>query len=428
MSRLPVVPPAVASARFQGRGLLIALEFPQFSSFWVGAWFWFTLLIAFIWLKRHVDLNRAGREAVLREDEPGAARDELPPLTVIVAGKDEEANIGRCVEGLLRQDYPRLQVIIVNDRSGDRTGAIIDGFAARDPRMLALHVRELRPGWFGKNNAMREGTERATSDWLCYSDADCTYDSTRLLSSAMRLALREKVDFLSVLPHLETSSLWEKIIQPVAGAVMVFWFPPQRVNDPRCATAYANGAFMLLPRRTYDAIGQHEAVKDTLNEDMHMARRVKQAGLRLRVIRGGDLYRVRMYTGFKQIWRGWSRIFYGCFGTFPRLLASVAVLLIVSLSPYLTVWAGILGGTERAWLSAAGAIAIASQMSIMRRFYRLTGNPGAWFLTYPFGAVLCVAMLMNAMGRLGGRNATTWRGTTYTHGARPADSTSAPNS
>lgn len=393
-----------------------------------AAWFALTLLIAIVWLRRHADLNRARRDPVLRADEPGPSDDELPSLTVVVAGKDEESNIGRCIEGLLQQDYPRVRVVAVNDRSGDRTGAIIDALAARDPRLLALHVRELPAGWFGKNNAMREGTEHACGDWLCYSDADCTYDSPRLLSAAMRLALRERIDFLSVLPRLEAATIWEKIVQPVAGAVMVFWFPPERVNDPSKTAAYANGAFMLMPRATYDAIGRHDAVKNTLNEDMHMARRVKQARLRLRVIRGGDLYRVRMYTGLRQIWRGWSRIFYGCFGTFRRLLLSVLMLLVFSLSPYAAVIAGLVLERGGGWLSAAGLVAIASQMSIMNRFYRIAGNPGGWFLTYPIGAGLCAAMLVNSMGRLGGRVTTTWRGTTYSHGAQTGEPATSPKS
>ena len=282
----------------------------------LSIWYYAAAIVGLIWLKRHLDLNRGGGEPVLRADEPGVADTELPALSMLVAGKDEEANIGRCVEGLLRQNYPRLQVIVINDRSGDRTGAIIDDFATRDLRFRAVHVKELPAGWFGKNNAMAQGVKEATGEWLCFSDADCAYDSTMLLASAVRLAIREKIDFLSVLPKLEAGTIWERIVQPVAGAIMVFWYPPQKVNSDRYPHAYANGAFMLMSRAAYDRLGGQEPVKATLNEDMHLARRAKELGLRLRVIRGDTLYRVRMYVGLLQIWRGWSRIFYGCLGTF----------------------------------------------------------------------------------------------------------------
>ncbi len=388
---------------------------PPLDGLWLHVWFWITLLLAPIWLRRHIDLWRGRREPVLRPDEPGPA--DTPSVSFLVAAKDEEPNIRRCVEGLLRQDYPDLQVIVVNDRSSDRTGAIIDELAARDPRLTAMHVTHVRDGWFGKNNAMQDGVGRATGEWLCFSDADCTYDSPRLVSSAMRFALRERVDFLSVLPLLEARTFWERVVQPVAGAIMVFWFPPHKVNDPRYPHAYANGAFMLLSRAAYERLGGHEPVRATLNEDMHLARRAKQAGLRLRAIRGGTQYRVRMYTGFWQIWRGWSRIFYGCLGTLPRLLASVAMLAIFSVSPYLTLLASPLVGRGWEWLAGAALTAIVSQQSILWGFYHVTGNGRAWALTYPLGAAVCLGMTIDSIRRLAG-GTTTWRGQAYRGGAQ----------
>lgn len=395
--------------------VLLAVGLGEFA---IDFWFWATIVIALIWLRRHMDLARGRREPLLSDDEPSEADSQLPSLTVLVAGKDEQANIGRCIEGLLAQHYPRLQIVIINDRSADATGQIIDEYAQRDPRVTAVHVRELPPGWFGKNNAMREGMRRAAGDWLCFSDADCVYDSPRLLTAAVKHAQSERVDFLSVLPRLEAGTFWEQVIQPVAGAIMVFWFPPQRVNSDRSLTAYANGAFMLMPRRTYDALGGHEPVKATLNEDMHLARRTKQLGMRLRVIRGHPLYRVRMYVGFSQIWRGWSRIFYGCFGTFPRLLGSVLMLSIFSISPYLTLLASPLAGVEAPWVAAAAGLAILAQQSVMWAFYRMSGAPAPWALTYPIGAAVCLGMTINAMRRLTGGVTTTWRGTTYHGGAQ----------
>ena len=399
---------------------MIAALGPAFDSPVITIWFGLTCLIGLVWLKRHIDLNRGRNEPVLSSDEPGVAPADLPALSVLVAAKDEEANIGRCLAGLLAQDYPRLQLIIVDDRSTDGTGRIIDEAAARDARLTPVHVTELQPGWFGKNNAMREGVARAGGDWLCFSDADCAYDSPRLLTAAMRYALREGVDFLSVLPRLEAGTFWEHVVQPVAGAIMVFWFPPHLVNSPSSPRAYANGAFMLMPRTTYTAIGGHELFRATLNEDMHMARAVKAAGLKLRVIRGGALYRVRMYVGLKQIWRGWSRIFYGCFGTFPRLLLSLLMLTVFSLSPYVTLLAAPLLGPWSTWLGFAAGFAVAAQQSVLWRFYGVIGAGRAWALTYPLGAALCAGMTVNAMRRLGGVATTTWRGTIYRGGARTA--------
>lgn len=396
--------------------MMLALFGLEHASVAVTVWFWITLVLALVWMKRHIDLNAGQKEPSLGPNQPGPALGELPSVSFLIAGKDEEANIGRCLESLLTQDYPKLQIIVIDDRSTDRTPQIIDEIAARDPRVTALHVEHLPDGWFGKNHAMHVGVQQATGEWLCFSDADCTYESPRLVSAAVRYALQEKADLLSVLPRLETNTLWERIVQPAAGGIMLYWYPPKHVNSPKYAAAYANGAFMLMSRETYDTLGGHEPVKATLNEDMHLARRTKQAGLRLRVIRGGDLYRVRMYTGLGQIWRGWSRIFYGCFGTFGKLFASVLMLSIASLSPLVALLVApfVAGGAA---LATAAAATLLVQQTVLWRFYALTGNGAPWALTYHLGAAICLGMTLNAMRRLGGTTTTTWRGTTYRRGA-----------
>jgi chlorobactene glucosyltransferase len=391
---------------------LLAFEFGL-----AAAWWAFTILVGVIWLLRHREVNRGSNEYVLRRDEAPLPDENLPRLSVLVAAKDEEPNIVRCIEGLLAQDYPDFEVIAINDRSNDRTGEILDDLAARDARLRVVHIQSLPEGWFGKNHAMHNGVQRAGGQWLCFTDADCTYESPHLLRSAARFALRESADFVSVLPRLETHSLWERIVQPAAGAVMLYWFPPHAVNDPKARPAYANGAFMLMPRASYERLGGHEPVKATLNEDMHLARRCKQIGLRLRVIRGERLYHVRMYTGFRQIWNGWSRIFYGCLGTFPRLLGSVLMLSFFSLAPYVTLVLSPLS-SHSLWPASAGAFAVIGQQSVLIRYYHISGSGWRWALTYPLGALLVLGMTLNAIRRLGRGTVTVWRGTTYRGGAQ----------
>ena len=394
-----------------------------FASSWITAWFCATLLIGLIWLRRHFDINRGRGEPVL-SDMAVAEDEDWPALTVLVAAKDEEANIATCLRGLLAQDYPRLQVVVIDDRSGDRTSVIIDEMAAADPRLTALHVEELPPGWFGKSHAMSVGVRQAAGELLCFTDADCTFDSPQLLCAAVGLVRKKQIDFLSVLPRLEARSFWEKVVQPVAGGIMVFWFPPQKVNDPTSSVAYANGAFMLLKREAYDAFGGHDAVRSALNEDMQMASLAKREGLRLGVLRGGDMYSVRMYSGLPQIWRGWTRIFVGCFGTLPRLLATALVLAVFSLSPYVSLVTSSLAGSAAWWMFGAAAFAIVAQQSVMMRFYHLTGIAPGLAPTYPLGALFCLGMMFNAMTRLGG-GSITWRGTTY-H-ASPAKGQTGPS-
>jgi glycosyltransferase involved in cell wall biosynthesis len=385
---------------------------------------WLVLLglVCLVWLLRHRQIaSHKRQEAALHSGLYDAPPAGAPRLSVLVAAKDEEENIESCVRSMLSQDYPNFQMIAINDRSGDRTGAILDRIAAEDPKLTPVHVTALREGWFGKNNAMREGYERADGEWLCFIDADCRQTSTKTLSVALRHAMENGVDFLSVLPRLETQSLWEQIIQPACGGLMVFWFNPSNVNDPKHPAAYANGAFMLMKRSAYEAIGGHEPFKTEVNEDMHMARATKRAGLRLKVVQNLDLYVTRMYTNFKAIWRGWSRIFYGCFETFRRLRITLLVMLFSGLLPWYSALAGWIMVAVRGW-DAAGpwrwvallaTAAVACQQSVLVRFYRLSQTNPLLAPTYPVAGTLVCGMLISAMTKLGGRSTTTWRGTTY---------------
>lgn len=379
-------------------------------------WFWLTALLALVWLKRHLDINQALRDPVLERFTAPATDTASPKVSVLVAAKDEQANIARCLDGLLKQQYGDYEVIVINDRSVDQTGEILDDYAARHDRMRALHVDHLPDGWFGKNNAMRVGVEQAAGEWLLFTDADCNFHADDLITRGVAFARQANVEFLSVLPLLEAGTFWEHVVQPVAGAILVIWNPPKRVNNPDSSAAYANGAFMLMTRAAYERIGGHAAVKATLNEDMHFARRAKRERVPFQVVQGGSLYSVRMYTSLKAIWRGWSRIFYGCFGSFPRLVASLLLLLIASLSPYVTFVGGLIaGGSAGGVFAGIAAVTIVAQQSVLWRYYRLAGQHPATALTYPLGSALCVGILLNAMTRAFGVK-TTWRGTAYQRG------------
>jgi chlorobactene glucosyltransferase len=187
-----------------------------------GVWIVFLGLIGLVWFSRHLAVNRAHREQIpLRPDSYDGPPADAPMVSMLVAFKDEEANIDLCVRTLLEQDYPKFELLLIDDRSTDRTPAMLDAFARQSNKVTVVHVTHLRDGWFGKNNAMREGVERARGRWLAFSDADCFQTSRRTLSMAVRKAVEERVDFLSVLPTLETPTIWERIIQPVCGAIMV---------------------------------------------------------------------------------------------------------------------------------------------------------------------------------------------------------------
>ncbi len=384
----------------------------------------FLVLNSLVWIFRHVSLSRAKEQSESLDSGYGRKKEgRWPKISVLVAGKNEEKNIERCLRSLVGQNYPDLEVIAINDRSTDRTGQIMDGVAAESGgRLRVIHIQDLPLGWLGKPHGMYQGAKLATGEYLIFTDADCFFQCPDCLRIAMEFALDHKVDLLSVLPVLETSSFWERVLQPVCSGVLIIWFQPKWVNDPKHKRAYANGAFMLFSRACYEALGGHTTVREFLLEDMEFARLTKEKGMRLYVVQNRDLYRTRMYEGFKATFNGWSRIFYGSFRKIGNVAGAGLLLLVMSLLPYL-ILIGSLGyatvqGWEVHWLGwnvlAWSGIAIVLQMSVLMRFYQMTGSKWYRALGYPVGAMVTFFILMNSVKKCLGAPIE-WRGSPIPH-------------
>lgn len=354
------------------------------------------------------------RPRSLNRDELSA----LPRLSVLVAAKDEAANIETCIRSLLAQDYPNLEIICVDDRSTDATPEILKRLAAEDARLKCTSITELPEGWFGKNNAMRQAVEMSTGDWLCFTDADCTMESPHSLATSVRHALDVGAEFLSILPEHEVQSTCERIVQPACSAVMMLWFSPIAVNRGR--VAYANGAFMLLQRSCYEAIGGHTAVRHKINEDIHLARRARSSGKRLVVTTARGLYSVRMYDTFARLWAGWTRIFAGSFSKKWHIVRAIIVLTYFTFLPWSAFAASAVVAGWRDWswtgLTTISAASCLFQLATMLAFYRLNRVSSVYGLVYPIGAVIALGTLLNAVKCAAAGGSFTWRGTRYRNG------------
>ncbi|NLE28225.1 MAG: glycosyltransferase [Phycisphaerae bacterium] len=373
-----------------------------------------------IWFFRHKAISRA--KITAENLDSGYNVDQtrkVPKVSVLVAGKNEEKNIERCLRSLLAQNYPDLEIIAINDRSDDRTGAIMDQVAAESQgRLRVVHIETLPQGWLGKPHAMHQGAKLATGEYLLFTDADCFFQCPDAVRISVEYAINKRVDLLSVLPVLETGSFWERVLQPVCSAIMMLWFRPEWVNDPARKVAYANGAFMLFTRSSYESIRGHESVKNHLNEDMEFARLIKGSSHQLYVVPNRDLYRTRMYDNFRGTYAGWSRIFYGCFVKPVRVVIVMAVLSLMSLVPYALFIAAVGWGivsdwsfvhAKANWFLVLSFTAIVAQMSVLIRFYPLMGSPWSRALTYPLGAVVTLAILFNSLRKFRGGKII-WRG------------------
>lgn len=379
-------------------------------------------LVGMEWILRNALALRFWRKAFhLCADYPvRQTQDDWPLLSIVVAAKDEEANIAACLRSLLAQDYPRLELIVVDDRSVDRTAEIVRDFARQDDRLRLLQIEELPDGWAGKNHAMYRGLAEAKGEWLFMTDADCVFENPAVLRVSMAYALDTNAEMLSLLPTLKMESFWERLLQPICGGILMIWFNPNRVNDADRPEAYANGQFMLIRRDAYEAIGTHEAFPNNLIEDMEIARRIKQEGRALRVARSRGMLSVQMYTTRRQIVRGWMRIFVGSFRTLGGLLKALGVLLARGMTPLATAtagWAAYLAGADpQGWWHACawfGTVGLVAQLIMTCRFFVHAGTSWTLGLIYPFGCMKAAYILVRAMFLLRSDAEIVWRGTRY---------------
>lgn len=359
------------------------------------------------------------RRTLLSETQGTSIPPKLPFVSVVIAAKDEEANIETCVRSLMAQDYPSFEVIVANDRSRDGTAAILERLAVEFPRRLkVVTIDTLEEGWFGKCHAMRAAVRASKSDgvWLLMSDADCRFISPQAIRRGVEEALASNADFLTIIPQLDAPTWWERLIQPICALVLVYWFQPDQVNDPRKRVAYANGAYMLMNRMCYEGIGGHAAVRDQLNEDIQLARLAKGGGWRLRVVENDNLYRTRMYATRGLAWRGWSRIFCGALRSPLKSGLAVVLVFTFALLPSLSMIAAF------AWENVAPAgrwiwgLAFLMEQLVVWRLYGMMKVGRAWSLLYPIAAAVMVGILFNAFLAAVGATSTTWRTTTYRRG------------
>jgi len=370
---------------------------------WLLASPWIVVLLV-------VAYRYATRRPNLRDYEPltsGAG----PLVSIIIPARNEARNIERCVRSVLSTAYSPIEVIVVDDRSTDGTADIVE--PATGGRVRLVRGTELPPGWFGKQWAMVQGYRVAKGELLVFTDADTKHEP-ELLPRSVRALQAERVDLLSVIPRQEMRTFWEKLIQPhVFLALQARVGDLRRVNRTRVEwNAIANGQFILTPRAAYDAVGTHEAVKNTVADDVMLAQAYVRAGKDIFLAHAPDFMITRMYGSLREIIEGWSKNL-----ALGAPLMAPPIRLVRTLLPYL-MWVPALFwvGPPVAWLATDwggdfAAIATVASLVTWMAIYIGERGPVAYALLYPLGAMMVAFIMMRSAWR-GGRKVE-WRGRVY---------------
>lgn len=346
---------------------------------------------------------------------PSAA--SAPLVSVLIPARNEEHRVLRaCLLSILNQDYPALEIIAVNDRSTDATGAILHALARTNPKLQIIDGAELPAGWLGKPYALAQALRAARGSWILATDADMIYAPQAVRTAVVR-ALDESYDAVTLLPDVECRSFWERVFMPTFGWYMLMAMPLDRVNDAARAEAIGVGGFFLIKQSAIEAVGGYDAVRGEVAEDLRMAELLKMSGARLRLEYAPALISTRMQTNLREIWEGFTknlfagakfslaRTFAGSLAVFlfavaPPLVAASSLLLLAA-SARINPWVGVFLPAFLTWLL---------QVMIFAAVSRSWKLPPAYALTVPLGHALFTAILLNSAVKIITGRGVMWKG------------------
>lgn len=330
---------------------------------------------------------------------------DKPLVSVIVPARDEERTIERTVRAFLAQSWPALELIVVNDRSTDATGAILARVAAEDSRLVVVDNEEPPPGWLGKPWALHQGSLRAHGELLLFVDADVIYEPDAVTTAVLHLQERG-VPMLTLFPFFVMRGFWEHIVMPnlafFAFTVVPIWLS-NRSRVP--VLAFGGGTGNLIRRADYDAVGGHVPLRDAVVDDVDLGRLVRRGGRPTVVARAEELVSVRMYEGLGEIVRGFTKNAFAIIGRSYAIMAGILVLgFVLHVLPFMLALTGDL-------VSIATVVVLTLTRLILYAAlgYRLDNAA----LGHPLMVLAWFAIMLRSTWYTGVRRQLLWRGRTY---------------
>jgi chlorobactene glucosyltransferase len=342
----------------------------------------------------------------------GPAPPEVSPrasgrVSVVIAARNEEGDLGPTLDDVLAQDYPDLEIVVVEGGSTDGTRRVID---RRGPRVRRIDEPPLPAGWVGKSWACWTGANATSGPWLLFLDADVRTHPAAI-RTVLEWAVRERADLATIGIQVEMVGFWERVILPLFIQRVLMDYRPPHLERARSRVAIANGQFWLTPRAAYLAMGGHAAVRERLVEDVAIAKRYRDAGLRLRFAWAPRLGRTRMYRDRHEMFEGLLKNAHGVEFSAARQVGTLAVLIGLFLLPLGLLPLGLWTGN---WLlTGLGAFLYVALFGKHVAFSRAVEAPAVYGLLYPLGIAWYIRLTLSSLGRGLRDRPVTWKGRSY---------------
>jgi len=332
-----------------------------------------------------------------------------PRVSVIVPCRNEAAGVVAAVSSLLAQDYPDLEIVAVNDRSEDATGALLDGMARQDARLTVLDIRTLPEGWLGKIHAVHEGARRATGEWLLFTDGDVVF-APDALKRSVAFATAHGLGHFVALPTFIADGFLERAFLATFALTLSAKLDPSRLSVPKSRAFVGVGAFGLVQRDAYARIGGHERLAFEVADDLKLGLLLRRHGVAQGCLDADGLVSVRWQNGLLATLRGLEKnAFAGC--EWRGAVAAVAVFLILAstLLPYLPLVLPLASWT----LPLAGIAAALPLVAVGLSARRVSGGSGLEGFLAPLAALALAGVIAWSTVLTLARGGILWRGTFY---------------
>lgn len=334
--------------------------------------------------------------------------DGQPLLSVLVPMRNEERNVKALTRSLKSNTYPTVEFIILNDNSTDRTQQLLEAEIAGDSRFTLLQGAPLPPDWVGKVHACHQLQKAASGDYLLFVDADIHF-SPQAFEQSLTLLQKTGAKALSGFPAFEVAPFLSKLLVPMQHFVVFFHLPLLIANFfPFPAATAAHGAWMLFERRAYEEIGGHQAVHNSLVEDVHISREIKKAGHRMVLANITKSVSSEMYETNAEVWEGFLKNSYTGIGRSSLMALGLTVFYTVFyIAPLVFAGYGLL---TLEWQFILPYILICLQQCYV--MVRTRQNP-LLALLMPLQAGAMIAVLLHAMKKSWSKQAYSWKGRNY---------------
>ena len=336
-----------------------------------------------------------------------------PLISVLIPARNEEDNIKRCINSLLKQDYENLEILVLDDGSTDRTVEIVRKLAKKDIRIRLYHGKPLARGWLGKSYACQQLAGYVKGQYLLFVDAD-TLHFPNSVSSAVACLLKYEVDALSVFAKQIMVTLHERMIIPFGNFMIMGFMPLALIRKSRRAIfCTAIGQFMLFKREVYEAIGGHESVKGKILEDVIISKQVKRCGYKFMIFDGSSNLYCRMYHNFSEIVSGYSKVLFSSFDySITMISTAMVVVTAIYLMPFIMFPLGIIFDWQQIYVNiiALQIIFILITRIMLSIRFRMKAVD---ILLYPLSVIYLLSLAVNSVLQFKFNIGVCWKGRTY---------------